>query len=1248
MRRDGREMTCVLFVSLSRLLPPANTSPREDHTLQLYQDFNMDPDIPAPSIEHDPDTASKSNSATAPTPTLASPAIRVNHHQQGLHNHQHPSPLHSAASVPLPPSSPMRTPYHTPSAAKQKPLSPRPPSRSPSVTSSYRGDRQSTPTLATRRSTSSLSNTRGTTPHAQQYRRASSNLNPSSPAANGKMSSFAIPERPPVTASSVAKEYFEKELEAHASLESLVVVIVHESCYGHRFSRPRASKNALATIVERPERIHATLLGASVAYVRLGGRHAEGEHAPRPKHDASKVHNIPFQIRKTSRNIPLTHPSVAFVHGSKWMEELQIMCDTAEGKLSLNGKELVRPIGYGKDENGNALPKLHEGDLYLCAESLAAFQGCLGGVCDAVDTVFSSTLTKRAFVCIRPPGHHCSSNYPSGFCWLNNVHVGIAYAAMNHGLTHAAIIDFDLHHGDGSQNIAWGQNRKAQGVAKNAAAHKKTPIGYYSLHDINSYPCEWGDEEKVRNASLCIENAHGQSIWNVHLEPWKTHEEFWKLYETKYLILLQKARIFLRSHTARLRASGNQQPKAAIFISAGFDASEHEGAGMQRHSVNVPTDFYARFTADLVKLAHEDDLGVDGRIISVLEGGYSDRALSSGVLSHICGLAGDAAAANLEKSTPAEMSRFQTINNWTSQQDILASIRGQYFSYATDWWALQNLEELEAVVAGRQPPGPKSLKDRAGNYSSPTQASTLKMTEHARERHSLSGLQARLSLESDYTPPPPDVEWAIASYELSRAIIPSDRQTLSCTHEELNAEATKARRERQSTVEPQQGQDERMQLRDRRAKAQPATLDALRASSRNGIRRTTIAAVSDLPDPTMMHPGAVNGRPRRRSSDASSILSSFQGMKISEGNDRESANFSNPQKGSVATRTPPAIPEKAAKAVAVKKTRAAPTSKAPAKPKTSPRKPRATPPLATEAPKVDMAASIAQENGVNNVKRETSLSSQEGSKTASKTDEMDNLSNGMKKISIKLKVPSAEEHAAKQHQKALDEKQKKPRAPRKPLIPKHSKVVKPIPATNPDNLVPMQPKPVQNEAQKSSEPTYSANGSILSSENTAVGVETGASPIVHNPPGIQDSGNVSSDIRPPQISQTVPTWQPPQNPTIPDPVMNVPANTTQPTISYPQPFTYSAVPAPQQPQQLPPVHTTSQTSSEPTLPRPNPAGITTPLRRTKEDLPVFTGTSPIPFGVSNTNTNTSIFNKARNHPSISDIPQTPEQKRAQE
>lgn len=615
----------------------------------------------------------------------------------------------------------------------------------------------------------------------------------------------AVEERPPRTAASVAGAYLAKELELLHSADSdqsaETIVVLHDDCYGHRYSRPRASKNLLSTIVERPERIQASILGVSMAYIRLGERHCEGKHPIHPNLDPKALPSIPFRIHKTTRKVAISSAAVTNVHGSKWMEELKIMCDSAEAKLALNGNELRRPeMNRGPD--AEPPQHLHQGDLYLCSESLNAFEGALGAVCEAVDAVFSASPHQRAFVAVRPPGHHCSASFPSGFCWVNNVHVGIMHGILNHGLTHAAIIDFDLHHGDGSQAIAWQHNKR--GLAKNAAAWKKTSIGYFSVHDINSYPCEYGDEEKVKNASLCIDNAHGQNIWNVHLHEWKSDVEFWKLYQSKYSILLEKTRNYLRLQTERFQAAG-QVPKAAIFLSAGFDASEWEGAGMQRHKVNVPTEFYARLTRDVVRLASEEGLGVDRRVISVLEGGYSDRALYSGVLSHLSGLAGvESTTAKEEGSSDfkhemghmaGSFSRRSTLN-----ENDMRSWKALEFPYNPNWWSTAELDRFDADKVA-PPPEPKKVTRTItpGNYSSPTQSSNAKMTEVARFRRSFSNVPAsQMIIPRSPTPPPPDISWTTAAHELSKLLIPNNRQVDSCTHSELNTEAAKAKKDRQS------------------------------------------------------------------------------------------------------------------------------------------------------------------------------------------------------------------------------------------------------------------------------------------------------------------------------------------------------------------------------------------------------------------------------------------------------------------
>lgn len=605
-------------------------------------------------------------------------------------------------------------------------------------------------------------------------------------------------------------------------------------------------------IVERPERILAAALGVSAAYIRLGSRHKGGRSPPHP--DRVPDSHLPFQIRKSSRSYSLTSPAVVAIHGKKWMEELEIMCNSAGTRLSLGMKDLERTEDRPGSADKTEKPTFHEGDLYLCEESLNALQGAVGGVCDAVDAVFSTAINtpQRAFVAVRPPGHHCSSNWPSGFCWINNIHIGIEYAAENYGLTHAAIFDFDLHHGDGSQDITWERNTKSAGMPKNTPYNKKVSIGYYSMHDINSFPCEWGDKEKVQNASLCIDNAHGQSIWNVHLELWKTMDEFWALYENKYLVLLEKARSFLKQHTQRIKATPKAiAPRAAIFISAGFDASEWEGAGMQRHAVNMPTEFYARFTQDIVKLAQEEGTAVDGRVISVLEGGYSDRALTSGVFSHLSGLCQE------QQNYPADTSDVANamqkmniaaagIDNKSIADDIeekLAQIK-HVSEYDVNWWHDSNLTALEHYITPPPPPAQKKAgRSVVPTYATPTASFTHKVVDEAKYKRTISSTMRHIQPSAPKYVPPPEVDWIVATHELSKLLIPDDRQTKSYQPEELAPK--RAPKERQSGP-PALPVDTGRQLRVRRAKTPPEESSASpdMDSITESMRRQTI---SDMP-----------------------------------------------------------------------------------------------------------------------------------------------------------------------------------------------------------------------------------------------------------------------------------------------------------------------------------------------------------------------------------------------------------------
>ncbi|CAN8103068.1 unnamed protein product [Discula destructiva] len=833
-------------------------------------------------------------------------------------------------------------------------------------TASGRDSRSATPSLMRKASMNSLHAAN----HVAPPRRSISG-NSMSPSTARRPPS---PERPPPpTANGVARTYFRGELEQlHGDDESKqraadTVVVLHDACYGHRYARPKTSRAGLNTIVERPERIKACVLGVAAAYVLLGERHCDGEYPPHPSLNATTIPTVPFRIHKSTRRMPLSSTAVTNVHGTKWMEELKIMCDAAEGKLAMGGKELQRPeMNRGTDSEPN---KLHEGDLYLCQESLEAMEGSLGAVADAVDTVFTDGGPRRAFVAVRPPGHHCSASYPSGFCWVNNVHVGIMHAVLAHGLTHAAIIDFDLHHGDGSQAITWQHNSRGVGLAKNAAFWKKASIGYYSLHDINSYPCEMGDEEKVKNASLCIDNAHGQHVWNVHLEAWKTEAEFWQLYEGKYKVLLDKARKYLTAHTERLRAS-KQTSKAAIFLSAGFDASEWEGAGMQRHSVNVPTGFYARIAQDVTKIADEEGTSVHGRVISVLEGGYSDRALTSGVLSHVSGLAG---------SEPIPMG--EDLNGLSEQMAGLMGDRRNSLemklrphAFETSWWDPASLDMLEHGVV-LSPPSTRAPRGfQPGNFSSPTTSSTAKMVEVARLRKqaSMNGLHA----PRPPTPPAPVVPWAVAAHALCSVLTPTERPTTSYRPDELTAEATRGRRERHlasmgiteepvapveapAPAPPPPSAPSRMSLRERKAPKSYLEMSEDEDSAKKRRRTVAGAAVlaSEKGDPRsstqQLNSRGQPRQPARRVSLASTVAEDFDGHSNNHANRALTSMSQRPETAMSAATTASASTGTTAP-LAVKKGRTNATAK-----KDAPRAPKAK--------KATTGASVKEGSDVDNI-----------------------------------------------------------------------------------------------------------------------------------------------------------------------------------------------------------------------------------------------------------------------------------------
>ncbi|KAJ8520922.1 hypothetical protein ONZ45_g2281 [Pleurotus djamor] len=409
-------------------------------------------------------------------------------------------------------------------------------------------------------------------------------------------------------------------------------VFLQASCYDHQYIRSKDT----SSIVERPERLRAVTIGLASTLSRLAGPLSSTKEEDSDLVKAFERININSTraqglrvVHSTAVAQLLNHPAIKFVHGDidgdKYLENLLSWVKDSRTKIA-NGQSEI-PDG------------LSQGDLYLCPGSVDAIQGALGTICQAVDSVLNPQEPGRAFVAIRPPGHHCGEDTPSGFCFVNNVCVAAAHAHLQHNINRVVILDIDLHHGNGTQSIAWQINeetyRQTLESEGGAPSTKLGPKVYYgSLHDILSYPCEDGKLALIQAASVSIHGNHGQYIENVHLEEYTSEDHFWQdLYPNQYNRILKKAKDFLDS-------TGGPGEDVMIFISCGFDACEHEYTSMSRHNRKVPIGFYRRFTQDVREFSNKY---AHGRVLSVLEGGYSDRALISGTMAHLCGLVGDVA-----------------------------------------------------------------------------------------------------------------------------------------------------------------------------------------------------------------------------------------------------------------------------------------------------------------------------------------------------------------------------------------------------------------------------------------------------------------------------------------------------------------------------------------------------------------------------------------------------------------------------
>lgn len=225
-----------------------------------------------------------------------------------------------------------------------------------------------------------------------------------------------------------------------------------------------------------------------------------------------------------------------------------------------------------------------DSDTALSPGSWTAALTAVGAVCQAVEDIVAGK-SRRAFCAVRPPGHHAFPDHAEGFCIFNNIFIG-ALHAQSLGYKKIAIVDFDVHHGNGSD----------------AMARKHENVFYASTHQWPLYP----------GTGLIADNIPGR-ILNIPMSAGDGSIRFREIYNNQ---ILPAVRAF--------------KPDL-LMISAGFDAHKDDPLAQ----IELETEDFGWITAELVKIANEC---CEGKIVSVLEGGYNLAALSYSVSAHLTAL----------------------------------------------------------------------------------------------------------------------------------------------------------------------------------------------------------------------------------------------------------------------------------------------------------------------------------------------------------------------------------------------------------------------------------------------------------------------------------------------------------------------------------------------------------------------------------------------------------------------------------
>ncbi len=227
-----------------------------------------------------------------------------------------------------------------------------------------------------------------------------------------------------------------------------------------------------------------------------------------------------------------------------------------------------------------------ETDTIVSESSCQVARYAAGCAIAAVDQVVTGQW-KRAFCAIRPPGHHALSDQAMGFCLLNHVAIAARHALVHHHLQQILIIDWDVHHGNGTQDIFYEDEN----------------VHYFSIHRAPFYPGTGSAEETGAAKGL-------GTTWNLPLALGVSRGDYLCQFEQ----MLNKAAKICRPEL--------------ILISSGFDAHKEDPVG----SLGLETDDFGKLTQLVLNVANEY---CEGRIVSILEGGYNPDQLAESVISHL-------------------------------------------------------------------------------------------------------------------------------------------------------------------------------------------------------------------------------------------------------------------------------------------------------------------------------------------------------------------------------------------------------------------------------------------------------------------------------------------------------------------------------------------------------------------------------------------------------------------------------------